>query len=168
MRFRYWPAALSIVLLLSGEGDAVAASPAQQSAPGKHEDAQRASSLRMTGRAGCADRLRFEVDPANLRRPHVAPAVAEQARARIESAFRRTASELCVAGTLSVATFLAFDRVLLNHAEGAMEPTLYPGTPPRTLIYELFDVYRAPVDERLLREGLLCLANPQREGCYQD
>ena len=67
-----------------------------------------------------------------------------------------------------MATFVGFDRVVLRHAEGAMEPTIYAGEAPRTLIYELFDVYRAPVDERLLREGLLCLANPQREGCYQD
>ena len=72
-----------------------------------------------------------------------AAAAAEQARARIEAAFRRTASALCVAGTLSVATFLGFDRVVLSHAEGAMEPTLYPGHTPRTLIYELFDIYRA-------------------------
>lgn len=159
MRFRHRPAALAIALLLSGVAAAASA----------RDDAdQRASARRMTGRAGCADRLRFEVDPANLRRPRIAPAVAEQARARIEGPFRRVASELCVAGTLSVATFLAFDRVLLNHAEGALEPTLYPGTQPRTLIYELYDVYRAPVNDRLLRDGLLCLANPQREGCYQD
>ena len=158
MRSRYWLAALAIVLFLSGGAAASV----------RDEADQRASARRMTGRAGCADRLRVEVDPANLRRPRIAPAVAEQARARIEAAFRGVASALCVEGTLSVATFLGFDRVLLNHAEGAMEPTLYPGTPPRTLIYELFDVYRAPVDEGLLRAGLLCLANPQREGCYQD
>ena len=159
MRSRYWLAAPVIVLLLAGEGAAWAA---------RDEADQRASSRRMTGRAGCADRLRFEVEAADLRRPRIAPAVAEQARARIEGAFRRVASELCVSGHLSVATFVGFDRVVLKHAEGAMEPTLYPGTPAPTLVYELHDVYRAPVDEGLLRAGLLCLANPRREGCYQD
>lgn len=159
MRSRYWLVALGLALLLAGERAAGSA---------RGEADQRASSLRITGRAGCADRLRFEVDPADLRRLRIAAEAAEAARMRVETAFRRAASELCVAGTLSVATFLAFDRVLLNHAEGAMEPTLYPGTQPRTLIYELYDVYRAPVNERLLRDGLLCLANPEREGCYQD
>ena len=155
MRFRYWAAALAILLLAGA-------------AAARDGAAQRESARRMTGRAGCADRLRVELDAADVRAQRVPAAVAEQARARIEGAVRRLASELCVAGTLSVATFVGFDRVVLKHAEGAMEPTLYPGTQPRTLIYELFDVYRAPVDERLLRAGLLCLANPQREGCYQD
>ena len=117
---------------------------------------------------GCADRLAFEVDPADLRDPPVSAAEAERARGGIEAAFRRVASALCVAGTLPVTAFLMFDRVVLKHAEGAMEPTIYPGERPRTLVYELFDVYRRPVDEALLRDGLLCLASPEREGCYQD
>ena len=155
MRFRTWSAALAILLLA---GAAAAWDGA----------AQRESGRRMTGRAGCADRLRVELGAADVRAQRVPAAVAEQARARLEAALRQAASALCVSGALSVATFLGFDRVVLRHAEGAMEPTIYPGEAPRTLIYEHYDVYRAPVDERLLREGLLCLGNPQRDGCYQD
>ena len=162
MRSRYWPAAFCLLFLFAERADAASAEP------GKAGDSQRDSARRMTGRAGCADRLRFELDDRDLREQGIAAALAEEARARVEAAFRQAASALCVAGTLSVATFLGFDRVVLNHAEGAMEPTLYPGEAPRTLIYELYDVYRTPVEERLLREGLLCLANPQRADCHQD
>lgn len=169
MRASSWLPVLFLIFLIPEEGLAAPLSPTAQITPAK--DAQRASSMRVTARQGCADRLVFAVDAANLGAPSpaVSAAEAEQARGRIEGAFRRVASQLCVAGTLPVTTFLMYDRVVLQHAEGAMEPTLFPdGDRPRTLIYQLFDVYRAPVDEALLREGMLCLANPRRQDCYLD
>ena len=166
MRFRSLLPALSCLFLVAEEGRTAPASSAPQIAPAKH--AQRDSSTRVTARQGCADRLAFEVDPADLGDMRVSAAEAERARGAIEAAFRRVASGLCMSGAIPVTSFLMFDRVVLRHAEGAMEPTIYADDRPRTLIYELFDVYRRPVDEALLRDGLLCLASPEREGCYQD
>jgi hypothetical protein len=121
--------------------------------------------------AGCADRLTFTMNPdkgQEVIQDHLSAAVLEQVRKGTEARFKTVANRMCSTGELPAAALAPFDRVVITDAEGASEPTIYPGE-GKVLNYELaFAGSQDIPGEADFHDAFLCLKDPKGGHCYED
>lgn len=142
-------------------------------APPRAEPPSRSRASRKAQAPGCAGQIPFALNAASFDSNGAGrtfPASRLEAfRIKAESAFRQAADGLCRSGAVKAKAYAPLQRVIVESASGAMDPTFFQDdqTGTGTLVFQwtFAEADLALPERKAIEQGLRCWNDPDRPEC---